>query len=372
MAAPAGEFGDFWRAQYPGLLRCLAARGASSADAEDVAQVAFMAVWCRWPQVANRPGYLYRVAGNELGRLRARCDQQAVYGAGRPLDQLAGDAISARLQGEAVCEQLLALPPRQRTVVAGGVDGYPDAELAILLDMPVTTIRSNRRHAQQRVADLAAALDRDPGGLKLRRAYAEMRSGNLSPAGARRVISASWARSAQLLPAPERGPLVTPLSHSELAARRSLSPLGHAHPVWQRQAGATGLMIVVADADGRVLWRSGERKELRRGEHDGHGEGACLAEYSVGTSGVSVTLAAGHPVAVRGAEHYCPAQHDLVCAGAPVHDPRTGQLLGAVCISAPWPAAHPDMLKTITATARQIQQQIARRAVQPDCGTSRS
>jgi DNA-directed RNA polymerase specialized sigma24 family protein len=45
MAAPVGESRDFWRAQHPRLLRYLAERGASWADAEDAAQVVFMAVW---------------------------------------------------------------------------------------------------------------------------------------------------------------------------------------------------------------------------------------------------------------------------------------------------------------------------------------
>jgi hypothetical protein len=198
-------------------------------------------------------------------------------------------SLLARLQTDVAREELLALPPEKRSVLVGRADGYRDAELAGLLGMPTATIHSNRRHARQHLRDLAEAQERDPGGLRLRRAYEEMRGGNQSPAGARPVIAASWARSAQLLPASERGPRVAPLSHSELASQRSSSALGHGHPVWEQQAGATGLMIVVADTDGRVLWRTGQRTDLRRGQQDGHGDGACSAEHSVGTSSISLT-----------------------------------------------------------------------------------
>lgn len=357
-AAAPGEFTQFWHRHHAALVRWLASSGASPADAQDIAQQAFVQVWRHWPAVASPPGYLYRVARNELTRWRARAPQAAGPAAclaGQPC----GDDIPARVQADLVREYLLALPCQQRTVLAGQCDGYQDSELAAAMGVPLATIRSNRRHARASLRSLSAALEQDPRGLAVRRAYAEMRAGTTAPAGARPVISRSWVRSAQHLATPERGPLLAPLSPDELALRRSQSPLRTCHAVWDRQATATGLMIVVTDADGRVLWRAGDRDDLRRGDHDGHGDGACLAEHSVGTSGVSVTLAASYPVAVCGAEHYCPAQHDLVCAGAPVRHPQDGRLLGALCISAPWPAAHRDMLKTIDQTARQVQQQIA-------------
>jgi transcriptional regulator of acetoin/glycerol metabolism len=129
-----------------------------------------------------------------------------------------------------------------------------------------------------------------------------------------------------------------------------------------RNADSTGLLMVATDADGWVLWQAGDREVLRRAEDDGHGEGACLAEHSVGTNGISLTLATNHPVVVCGPEHYCPDQHDLVCAGAPIHHPGDGRLIGALCLSAPWPAAHVDMLKFIDETARHVQRQIVSRS----------
>jgi RNA polymerase sigma factor (sigma-70 family) len=355
-----GEFRTFFDRHRVALVRWLTVRGAGRADAEDAAQVAFTQVWLRWPQLRNPDGYLYRVAFHELGRLwRARRQDDAACQAARVPHEEQDVSAGARLEAGTAVQVLLTLPARQRAVLTGYYDGFPDTHLADTLGVRVATIRSDRRHARSALHRFGAVLDQDPRGLLLRRAYADMRAGDPHPAGSRPVISQSWARSARHLTAPERGPAVAPLSDDELAQRRSISALDRICPaVCARAAETTGLMIVVADAGGWVLWRAGNRQALHRGEHDGHGEGACLAEHAVGTSGVSLSLAASHPVAVCGAEHYCPAQHDLVCAGAPLRHPADGRLLGAICISAPWPAAHRDMLKYIDQTARSIQQQI--------------
>jgi DNA-directed RNA polymerase specialized sigma24 family protein len=358
--AGEGEFEAFARQQYAALMGWLTARGAGPADAEDSAQAAFTELWLRWPRVQHRRAYLYRVAGNELGRLwKTRTREAGPRWVGGVVGNEAAGGIPDRLQADMVREFLLALPARQRAVLAGCCDGYLDTELAAALEMPAATVRSHRRHARVGLRDFAAMLEKDPRGLVLRRAYAEMRGGDPAPPGSRPVINRSWARSAMRLPSPDDGPAVAPLSLEELAARRRMSPLAGIGPdVCARQAGKTGLLMVVTDADGRVLWRAGDHRVLGRGDRDGHGDGACLAEHTVGTSGVSLALAAGHPVVVCGPEHYSPAQHDLVCAGAPIRHPADGQLLGAVSISAPWPAAHPDMLKLIDETARHMQRRV--------------
>jgi RNA polymerase sigma factor (sigma-70 family) len=356
------EFAAFCHEQSASLLRWLAARGADPADAADAAQEAFTQVWQRWPQVANPRGYVYRVAGNELGKIwRSRRRETVRYRtSGLPAREMEIDGdVPARLQADMVRELLLALPGRQREILAGCYDGYQAVELAEAFGMRAATIRSHHRHAG---ASLAAVLEQDPRGLMLRRAYADMRDGNPSPPGSRPVIARSWARSALCLAHPRQSPALPPLTSEELELRRATSQMADICPgVCSSLARATGLLTVITDADGWVLWRAGERTALRRGEDDGHGDGACLAEHAVGTSGVSLALAASHPVAVCGSEHYCPAQHDLVCAGAPVRHPSNGRLLGAVCLSAPWPAAHPDMLKLIDQTAKRIQRQLANR-----------
>jgi DNA-directed RNA polymerase specialized sigma24 family protein len=352
-------FEAFYRQQSAALTRWLIARGADPADAADAAQDALTQVWLHWPRVTSHQSYLYRVAGHEMARIWHARRQGTRLPAG--IWQATPDpgGLPARLEAALVRQRLLTLPARQRTVLAGYYDGYRDAELAPMIGMAAATIRSDRRHARAGLRALAALLEQDPHGLMLRRAYADMRDGDPCPPGARPLIARSWSRSAQHLPDPGRGPALPPLTDQELTRRRAASPLtGVAPAACSALASRTGLLTVITDPDGRVLWRAGDHKVLQRGENDGHGDGACLAEHAVGTSGVSLALAAGHPVVVSGPEHYSPAQHDLVCAGAPLRHPADGRLLGTICISAPWRAAHPDMLRLIDHTAAQIRQQL--------------
>ncbi|WP_239342087.1 GAF domain-containing protein [Frankia sp. CiP3] len=352
------EFETFYRQQSAALTRWLTARGACPADAADAAQEALTQVWLRWPHITSHRSYLYRTAGREMARIWQARQDVRFRADTRPSTVEAG-GMPTRLDEGLVRQQLLTLPARQRAVLAGYYDGYRDAELAPVLGMAAATIRSDRRHARAGLRALTALLEQDPHGLMLRRAYADMRDGDPRPTGARLLIARSWSRSALHLADPRLSPALPPLTDYELTQRRATSPLAGISPdAWSTVASRTGLLTVITDADGRVLWRAGDRKVLRRGEEDGHGDGACLAEHTVGTSGVSLTLAVGHPVVVSGPEHYCPAQHDLVCAGAPLRHPADGQLLGTICISAPWRAAHPDMLKLIDQTATRIRQQL--------------
>jgi hypothetical protein len=55
---------------------------------------------------------------------------------------------------------------------------------------------------------------------------------------------------------------------------------------------------------------------------------------------------------VHSAEHFVRAHHRWTCAAAPLHDPRSGRLLGAVNISGPATTVHPASLSLVTAVSR--------------------
>jgi RNA polymerase sigma factor (sigma-70 family) len=258
--ADAGDtaFETFYRAEINALTGWLTKQLADPADAADVTQIAFTQLWRHWRQVDKPHSYLYQVARHELARIWSnRRDTRRLLASGSAAGQTA-DAIPARLQVLTVRDRLLALPGRQRAVVAGYYDGYRAPELTAALDMPATTIRSNHRHAREHLDKLGAVLEQDPRGLMLRRAYADMRDGDPRPPGSRPVIAESWARSAARLADPSHGPTVPPLTGEDLAVRRTATPLaGIAPAACADLAGSTGLLTVVTDAEGWVLWRSG-------------------------------------------------------------------------------------------------------------------
>lgn len=153
------------------------------------------------------------------------------------------------------------------------------------------------------------------------------------PAAPRPVISGAWVLAEALGVDPEGGIAVVPTGGDEVKRRRRESPLAACS--WALDAlvelgRTTGQMMVVADADGVVLWRGGDREVLRRVDELGFVEGACWDMKNAGANGIALALITGRTVKVCGWEHYVQAQHDLSCAAAPVHDPQDGRVLCAL------------------------------------------
>jgi GAF domain len=155
---------------------------------------------------------------------------------------------------------------------------------------------------------------------------------------------------------PDRARHLGLLPREEVDKRRESSGLGGVLPAFQEGLAAVAEndwhLMVVTDADGRVLWRSGSRAGQRTADRFGLQEGSCLTEEVAGTNAVGVSLVARRPMQVTSAEHYVRMFHSWFCSSAPVHDPRDGQLLGAVDITGPADQAHPAALALVRAVAR--------------------
>ncbi|MFI9113820.1 GAF domain-containing protein [Streptomyces venezuelae] len=70
-------------------------------------------------------------------------------------------------------------------------------------------------------------------------------------------------------------------------------------------------------------------------------------------------LAVDRPVQVVAAEHFRHPVRAWTCAAAPVHDPRSGRVLGAVDITGGSRLAHPHSLGFVQAVARAAESQLA-------------
>ncbi|OAN32607.1 helix-turn-helix domain-containing protein [Mycolicibacterium iranicum] len=111
-------------------------------------------------------------------------------------------------------------------------------------------------------------------------------------------------------------------------------------------------ILVVADASGRVLWRSGSPAVLSNADRLGFVEGADWGEGSVGTNAIGTALVSQRAVQVFSAEHFLRSHHPWTCAGAPIRDPRTGQVIGVVDVSGPAATVHPTTIALVDAVAR--------------------
>ena len=111
-------------------------------------------------------------------------------------------------------------------------------------------------------------------------------------------------------------------------------------------------ILVVADARGRVLWRSGSPRVLGRADRLGFVEGAYWSENAVGTNAIGTALVSHRAVQVFSAEHFLRSHHPWTCAGAPIRDPRTGHVIGVVDVSGPAATVHPTTVALVDLVAR--------------------
>lgn len=111
-------------------------------------------------------------------------------------------------------------------------------------------------------------------------------------------------------------------------------------------------ILVVADARGRVLWRSGSPRVLCNADRLGFIEGASWSENAVGTNAIGTALVSHRAVQIFSAEHFLRSHHPWTCSGAPIKDPRTGHVIGVVDVSGPAATVHPTTIALVDLVAR--------------------
>ncbi|MGW4562984.1 GAF domain-containing protein [Streptomyces sp. NPDC004561] len=172
----------------------------------------------------------------------------------------------------------------------------------------------------------------------------------------RPVIEQSWGRMLRGGVDPDRDFRSGLLSSDEVRRRREESQLRHVLPVLREGllsvADVAQHIMVVADADGRVLWREGSHPVLRKADGLGFELGADWREDVVGTNGVGTPAVVRRPVQVFAGEHFVRSQTSWTCTGAPITDPRDGRLLGVVDVSGPLETMHPATLAWVDSVAK--------------------
>jgi hypothetical protein len=145
-------------------------------------------------------------------------------------------------------------------------------------------------------------------------------------------------------------------SNSELERRRATSPLrlviDDLRSVLTSVADAATFLVVVADADGVILWREGAAKVRTTADRLGFLEGAAWTEADVGTNAIGTALSEAAPVELFSAEHFEHGQHPWYCSAHPIHEPRTGDLIGIVDVSGPALTLHPALGALVESAVR--------------------
>ncbi|WP_177239812.1 GAF domain-containing protein [Streptomyces monashensis] len=172
----------------------------------------------------------------------------------------------------------------------------------------------------------------------------------------RPVIEQSWGRMLRSGVDPDHDFRSGLLPSDEVRRRREESPLRHVLPVLREGllsvADVAQHIMVVADAEGRVLWREGAPPVLRKADGLGFELGADWREDVVGTNGVGTPAVVRRPVQVFAAEHFVRSHASWTCTGAPITDPRDGRLIGVVDVSGPLETMHPATLAWVDSVAK--------------------
>ena len=223
---------------------------------------------------------------------------------------------------------------------------------------------------------VALAADTDPGTRigQLRRAHEVFTTAGRLERPVRPVVGESWRRSARARVSPDGAALVE-LGPDDLGPYRDGHPLAPAMPVIRELMGAYATdgehLLAVCDAHGRLLWVEGPAVTRRAADRMNFVEGARWSEAAAGTNAPGTAIAVDRPVQVFAAEHFLRPVQQWTCAAAPLHDPHTGRVLGAVDITGGDRLAHPHSLAFVQAVARAAESHLALLRPSPPAGTVR-
>ncbi|SHI59881.1 transcriptional regulator [Streptomyces sp. 3214.6] len=196
----------------------------------------------------------------------------------------------------------------------------------------------------------------------LRRAHETFTEAGTVPRPVRAVVADSWRRSARAGVGPD-GTASVELTDGQLGVYRAEHPLARVMPLFRELMGTFAAdgehLLAVCDAHGRLLWVEGHKATRRHAGRMNFVPGARWAESAVGTNAPGTAVALDRPVQVFAAEHFIRRVQPWTCAAAPVHDPWTGRVLGAVDITGGNGLAHPHSLGFVQAVARAAEAHLA-------------
>src|SRR3954447_1368732 len=196
----------------------------------------------------------------------------------------------------------------------------------------------------------------------LRRAYETFTEAGTVQRPVRPVVADSWRRSARAGVGPD-GTASVELSDGDLGSYRAEHPLARVMPLFRELMGTFAAdgehLLAVCDTHGRLLWVEGHPTTRRQADRMNFVPGARWAETAMGTNAPGTAVAVDRPVQVFAAEHFIRRVQPWTCAAAPVHDPRSGRVLGAVDVTGGDGLAHPHSLGFVQAVARAAESQLA-------------
>lgn len=121
----------------------------------------------------------------------------------------------------------------------------------------------------------------------------------------------------------------------------------------------TGVGLLLADAQGRILDRWADRKTgYEHLDSVGSVRGADLSENTVGTNGVGTPLVTREITQITANEHYADIYSSAICTGAPLFHPISKMVIGAVTLSCDSDSHRPLLRALITSLTSTLDQHL--------------
>ncbi|RII06841.1 Acetoin dehydrogenase operon transcriptional activator AcoR [Streptomyces sp. YIM 130001] len=209
---------------------------------------------------------------------------------------------------------------------------------------------------------LTSGTDPQDRARALRGAHETFTAAGTVPRPVRPVVAESWQRSARARVSPD-GSAQVELADDDLGSYRAEHPLALVMPLFRELMSTFATdgehLLAVCDAQGRLLWVEGHSATRSRADDMNFVPGARWSETAMGTNAPGTAVAVDRAVQVFASEHFARQVQPWTCAAAPVHDPHTGRLLGAIDITGGDRLAHPHSLAFVQAVARAAEAQLA-------------
>lgn len=125
----------------------------------------------------------------------------------------------------------------------------------------------------------------------------------------------------------------------------------------RHQAGGSGNLVILSDAQGLVLDSDGDTGFAHRASRVALMPGAPWDEAAAGTNAIGTALVEGRPIAVHGAEHYFEPNRILTCAAVPITDSE-GRTVGVLDLSSQARDVRPDVLALVRGAVDRIEHQL--------------
>jgi len=153
---PCEDFDEFFLDDFPRLIGFVCSLGFPPALAEDAAAEAMYKARERWDRLEQPRPWVRTTAKHHAQRQLIRdIDgvRRAVQGGWLPSPE--GHNPMGLVEAQLLRDELLGeLPDRQREVMAWTFDGFEPAEIAQQMNESPETVRSNLRHAREKLKQL--------------------------------------------------------------------------------------------------------------------------------------------------------------------------------------------------------------------------